>query len=53
MTDPGLERLRQGIPAARALPLLQALALDGPSEVVIDYLDDLRLRVAITPAVAA
>ncbi|GAB7545860.1 beta-ketoacyl synthase chain length factor [Cupriavidus sp. CuC1] len=53
MTDPGLERLRQGIPAARALPLLQALALGGPSEVVIDYLDDLRLRVATTPAASA
>ncbi|KDP87983.1 beta-ketoacyl synthase chain length factor [Cupriavidus basilensis] len=53
MADPALERLRQGVPAARALPLLQALALGGPREVVIDYLDDLRLRVAVTPAAAA
>ena len=53
MADPALERLRQGVPAARALPLLQALALGGPHEVVIDYLDDLRLRVAVTPAAAA
>ncbi|MGO4811552.1 beta-ketoacyl synthase chain length factor [Cupriavidus sp. 2MCAB6] len=53
MADPALERLRQGVPAARALPLLQALAQGGPREVVIDYLDDLRLRVAVTPAAAA
>ncbi|MDF3835599.1 beta-ketoacyl synthase chain length factor [Cupriavidus basilensis] len=53
MPLPELEQLRQAVPAARALPMLQALALGGPREVVIDYLDDLRLRVAITPLEAA
>jgi Beta-ketoacyl synthase, N-terminal domain len=43
--DPGLESLRRAIPAAAALPLLVALA-GAPGEVVIEYLDRMRLRVA-------
>lgn len=53
MALPELEQLRQSVPAARALPLLQALALGGTREVVIDYLDDLRLRVVVTPVAEA
>lgn len=45
-----LEALRLGNPAARALPLLQALAARQTATVVLDYLDDLRLRVDVTPA---
>jgi len=33
---PGLEAVRSTIPAARALPLLQALAQDGPACLVLD-----------------
>lgn len=47
--DPGLETLRRGVPAARSLPLLAALARDdaGAQCVVLDYLDDLRLAVGV------
>jgi hypothetical protein len=41
MTDPGLESLRLAIPSARALPLLDAVARQQATEVVIDYLDPL------------
>ena len=44
-----LEHLRRVIPAARGLPLLRALALGATTAVVIDYLDDRRLSVAISP----
>jgi len=43
MADPMLEALRKSIPAARALPLLAALAQSGHHRVVIDYLDDLQV----------
>lgn len=39
MPDAGLESLRLGIPSARSLPLLQALARQQESQVAIDYLD--------------
>ena len=44
----GLEALRQGIPAARALPVLQALAQPGESSVVIDGAGQPSLRVQLT-----
>lgn len=47
--DPELERLRLGIPAARGLPLLRALALRSNGPVVLDYLDPTRLAVEVTP----
>ena len=50
LADPGLEALRRAIPAARGLPLLQALARKQDSEVVLDYLEPLRLAVTIQPA---
>jgi len=49
MTDPALEALRTNIPAARALPVLAALAAWGEAEVVIDYLDDMSLVLRINP----
>ena len=44
---PGLEAVRCGIPAARALPLLQALARDGATGVVLEGASDLSLCVAV------
>lgn len=44
-----LERLRTGVPAARSLPLMRALARHENGAVVIDYLDDLTLRVDVRP----
>jgi hypothetical protein len=49
MTDPALEALRAGIPAARGLPLLRALALGQPEQLVLDYLDSNHLAVTVTP----
>jgi Beta-ketoacyl synthase, N-terminal domain len=49
--DARLEALRAAIPAARLLPLLQALAGDVPAgEVVVEYLPGLALRVSVSPA---
>jgi hypothetical protein len=42
-----LEPLRLGNPAARVLPLLEALATRGASSVVLDYLPDTALRIDI------
>jgi len=42
-----LETLRRGIPAARGLPLLRAIALKQSQRVVLDYLDSTRLAVDI------
>jgi hypothetical protein len=49
LQDPLLEKMRGDIPAARSLPLLQALAVGEERSVVIDYLPDLRLRVRVVP----
>ncbi|MEQ1602547.1 MAG: 3-oxoacyl-ACP synthase [Methylophilaceae bacterium] len=49
LTDNALESLRSAIPAARGLPLLRAIALQTDQHVVLDYLDNLRLAVTITP----
>jgi hypothetical protein len=42
------EALRRDNPAARALPLIDALAKRHSASVVLDYLDDLRLEVNVT-----
>ena len=47
--DAALETLRTAIPAARGLPLLRAIALRQNQHVVLDYLDNARLAVEITP----
>ena len=49
LDDEDLESLRQAIPAARSLPLLQAIAQGKTTRVVIDYLDTLRLAVEVAP----
>jgi hypothetical protein len=49
MSDSALEELRLGIPAARALPLLEALARKTQSDVVLDFLTETRLRVSVNP----
>lgn len=46
----GLESLQQGIPAARSLPLLCALARAVPSIVSVDYVAGHGLHVTIDPA---
>jgi hypothetical protein len=48
MADAGLEQLRQTIPAARSLPLLQLLASGQPGQVVLEYLDDCQLAVTVS-----
>ena len=47
-TRDGLEALRTAIPAARALPLLQALAQRDPAEVVVDAQGSLALKIRAT-----
>lgn len=54
MPDAALEQLRSQNPAARSLPLLAALARAGeqggaPRRVVLDYLGDCRLEIAVAP----
>ena len=45
-----LETLREGVPAARALPLLQALADGRDRAVVLDHLPQCPLQVRVQPA---
>lgn len=49
MDDAALETLRQTIPAARALPLLQAIAKRDATPVVLAYLDPMQMAVAVAP----
>jgi len=49
LDDASLERLRTAIPAARGLPLLCSIALRQTEHLVLDYLDNVRLAVAIAP----
>jgi hypothetical protein len=55
LADPALELLRRGVPSARSLPLLAALAMlaagdtDAPLERVIEYQPDSTLRVTVSP----
>lgn len=46
--DITLEALRMAIPAARGLPLLQAIAQQQNCRVVLDYLDNTRLAVEVS-----
>ncbi len=48
MLDAGLEALRRGVPAARGLPLLAALAGDNAGQVSIAYLDN-HLHIRVLP----
>jgi hypothetical protein len=49
MSDSALEELRVGIPAARALPLFEALARKTQGDVLLDFLTETRLRVTVSP----
>lgn len=48
-----LETLRGNTPAARALPLLQALARDATAEIVLPYLAEMELALRVCPVAAA
>lgn len=48
MSDPQLEALRAGVPAARSLPLLRLLARHEPGRVVIDYLPEQSLVLEVS-----
>ncbi|WP_213308831.1 beta-ketoacyl synthase chain length factor [Paraburkholderia sacchari] len=52
LASPELEALRVENPAARALPLLEAIATGRAESVVIDYLPDTRVRIDVTPSPA-
>ena len=49
MQDAGLEALRRGVPAARGLPLLAALARGEAAQVSIAYFDDNHLNLGVVP----
>jgi hypothetical protein len=49
MQDAALEALRRSIPAARALPLLEAIARRQARSVALAYLDPLQLAVEVAP----
>jgi hypothetical protein len=46
-THPGPEALRRGVPAARALPLLEALAAEREATIVLEAADDWRLQLEL------
>jgi hypothetical protein len=47
MSDPGLEALRTGIPAARCLPLLAALARASTEAIDLEYVGGAHLTVGV------
>ena len=49
MPDAGLEVLRAGIPAARALPLLGALVSGDQRQISLSYFDDNHLTIRVMP----
>ena len=49
MLEPGLEALRRGVPAARSLPLLAALASGKATQVSIACFDHNHLNIRVTP----
>ena len=49
LEDAALEQLRLGVPAARSLPLLRALAQRQSGRIVLDYFEQLRIAVEISP----
>jgi hypothetical protein len=53
MASATLEELRRSTPAARCLPLLAALARGAAERVIIEYLPDLDLAIAVEPLAAA
>ncbi len=51
LSDAALDTLRTGNPAARALPLLAAIARGRSERVILEYLEDRHLAVRVLPAV--
>ena len=49
LDDVALEQLRNNIPAARCLPLLQSVAIHSSGEVVLAYLQGAQLAVRVAP----
>jgi hypothetical protein len=49
MSDPGLDDVRAGIPAARSLPLLATLARKAQADLVLEYLSDAHLQIKVAP----
>ena len=49
MRDDALEALRDGVPAARCLPLLAQIARGLPARLLLEMPADTRLRVEVTP----
>jgi hypothetical protein len=49
LADPQLETLRVQVPAARSLPLLRRVARAEPGVVVIDYLENQRVQLTVSP----
>lgn len=49
MDDAALEALRQSIPAARALPLLRAIAKQQATPLILSYLDDRQMLLEVAP----
>jgi hypothetical protein len=52
-TLPALEALRSSTPAARGLPLLEALARETKAEIVLSYLQDMELMLHLRPLAQA
>lgn len=50
LADTGLEALRRSNPAARALPLLQSLAMKAAKPIILESTGDQRWRVDVEPA---
>ncbi len=51
MRQPQFESLRVSAPAARALPLLEYIAIGQPGTTTLEYLDNLSLAATVTPCV--
>jgi hypothetical protein len=49
VTDSALEALRLGVPAARSLALLRAVARGSTETVIVEYVTGTHLRVGVTP----
>jgi hypothetical protein len=49
MDDHGLEALRTGVPAARALPLLTAIACAATDSILLEHTGSNHLRVDVAP----
>jgi Beta-ketoacyl synthase, N-terminal domain len=47
--DPQLEALRAQVPAARSLPLLRRIARAEPAAVAVDYVEEQRLVIEVSP----